>query len=206
MAKLYFRYGTMGSSKTANALMIRYNYIEKGFTVMLFKPSVDTRNGENVVMSRIGLSADCLSILPDFNFIDNLKKNITGSTLTCKEKSNIVLMVDEAQFLSTMQVDQLKKIAVFYNKPVMCFGLLTDFQTHLFPGSKRLIELADSIQEIKSICRCGAKATINARICNGKIITNGKQIQIGGNESYESMCYKCWIEHLQLQQNSLRKK
>ena len=172
----------MNSSKTANALMTKFNYESKGYTVALMKPSIDTRNGINIIKSRIGLQDTAAIIRPT----DNLYEWYVA-------KSNMpdVIIIDEAQFLTTNQVNQLKDIAIKYI-PVLCFGLKTDFQTHLFEGSKRLIEIADSITEIKSICKCGRKAECNARISNGKVIKTGKQIQLGGNELYISMCYDCW--------------
>lgn len=182
MPKLYFRYGTMGSSKTANALMVKFNYEEKGYKVALMKPSTDNRDGIDIIKSRIGLQDKATVISKN----DNILKWYI-------EKSNSpdVIIIDEAQFLTEKQVNQLKDIAIKYI-PVLCFGLKTDFQTHFFEGSKRLFEIADSIQEIKSICKCGRKAEVNARISNGKIIKTGEQVQIGGNESYVGMCYKCW--------------
>jgi thymidine kinase len=185
MPKLYFRYGTMGSSKTANALMVKFNYEEKGYKVALMKPSTDNRDGTDVIKSRIGLQGKAIVI--------SKNDNIMEWYIT---KSNFpdVIIIDEAQFLTEEQVNQLKDIAIKYI-PVLCFGLKTDFQTHFFEGSKRLFEIADSIQEIKSICKCGRKAEVNARINNGKIIKTGEQVQIGGNESYIGMCYKCWKDN-----------
>ncbi len=186
MPKLYFRYGCMGSSKTANALMVKFNYEEKGYKVALMKPLIDNRDGINIVKSRIGLQDKAITISKNDNIIEWY---IT--------KSNFpdVIIIDEAQFLTEEQVNQLKDITINYI-PVLCFGLKTDFQTHLFEGSKRLFEIADSIQEIKSICKCGHKAEINARISDGKIIKTGEQVQIGGNESYVGMCYKCWKNNI----------
>ena len=186
MAKLYFKYGTMGSSKTAQALMCKFNYEQKGFLVHIFKPLVDNRkvvNGKNVIYSRIGLTSSCNEFDKNFNFLDyknNQIKNIDKS----------VIIVDECQFLSKKQVEELKEISQVL--PVICYGLLTNFKTELFEGSKRLVELAESLQEIKSICRCGRKATINARISNGKIILEGEEVLIGGDECYEGLCYSCY--------------
>ena len=194
MAKLYFKYGAMGSSKTANALMTRFNYMEKGATVWLIKPETDTRddyNDENgnrvtVVKSRIGLSAVADVIKQSENICN---------ALAVKKKTSVVdaIICDECQFLTEEQVEQLKYIAEYDNIPVLCFGLRTDFLTHLFPGSRRLFEVADSITEIKTICSCGNKATVNARIDeNGNVVTTGSQILLGGNDSYIAMCHKCW--------------
>lgn len=186
MAKLYFKYGTMGSSKTAQALMCKFNYEQKGFLVHIFKPLVDNRkvvNGKNVIYSRIGLTSSCNEFDKNFNFLDyknNKIKNIDKS----------VIIVDECQFLSKKQVEELKEISQVL--PVICYGLLTNFKTELFEGSKRLVELAESLQEIKSICRCGRKATINARISNGKIVLEGEEVLIGGDECYEGLCYSCY--------------
>lgn len=169
----------MGSSKTAQALMTKFNYEEKGYKVALLKPAVDTRDGETIIKSRIGLEAECIVISNDYCF------------LPYNFREYNVIIVDEAQFLTGFQVLQLKMIASKYI-PVICFGLKSDFQTHLFEGSKRLFELADSISEIKSICKCGKKAEVNARLIDGKIAMTGEQILIGGNEQYESMCFDCW--------------
>lgn len=186
MPKLYFRYGCMGSSKTANALMVKFNYEEKGYKVALMKSSVDDRDGVDIIKSRIGLQSKTIVI--------SKAEDIKEWYLSLPNKPNVII-VDEAQFLTESQVNQLKDIAIEYI-PVLCFGLKSDFKTHLFEGSKRLFEIADSIQEIKSICKCGRKAEVNARVKNGKIIDTGNQIEIGGNESYIGVCYKCWKEGL----------
>lgn len=180
MPKLYFKYGAMGSSKTAQALMVKFNYEEKGYQVGLLKPSVDSRDGPTIVKSRIGLKDTGILIEKTLDLYKWFQKNHYD-----------VLIIDEAQFLSGAQIDQLKDIAIEF-VPVLCFGLKTDFQTHMFEGSKRLFEIADSITEIKSVCTCGRKAEVNARICNGKIVREGEQVFIGGNESYIGLCYECW--------------
>lgn len=186
MAKLYFKYGAMGSSKTAQALITKYNYEENDLRVWLIKPSADTRDGQQVLRSRIGLEAMVEVIPPDMNIYDRFRETKRGS---CD-----VIIVDECQFLTEDQIDQLRTIVNDENIPVMCFGLRTDFQTRLFPGSRRLMEVADSILEIKTICDCGAKATVNARIDgSGHIITEGAQVVLGGNDSYIAMCHKCYI-------------
>ncbi len=182
MPKLYFKYGAMGSSKTAQALMTKFNYEEKGYHVGLMKPSVDNRDGTTIVKSRIGLQDTGILIDRNMNLYDWYLENRYG-----------VLIIDEAQFLSAAQIDQLKNVAIEF-VPVLCFGLKTDFQTHLFEGSKRLFEIADSLMEIKSVCTCGRKAEVNARIQNGKIVREGEQIFIGGNESYIGLCYDCWLK------------
>lgn len=194
MSKLYFKFGAMASSKTANALMTKFNYEEKGNKVWLIKPEVDTRDDYvdeegklvTVVKSRIGLSAVADVVKRDENIIEKYKK--------IKETVPInAIICDECQFFSGEQIDELKYIAEFCDTPVLCFGLRSDFQTRLFEGSKRLFEIADSINEVKSVCTCGKKAIVNARINEkGQIVTEGDQIEIGGNDKYVSMCWACW--------------
>ena len=184
MAKLYFKYGAMGSSKTANALITRFNYQERNMKVWLIKPSIDDRDGANIIRSRIGLEATADIMTPDADIFSLFEKD---------HKDCNVIITDECQFFTPEQIDQLRKIVDVYDMPVMCFGLRTDFLTHLFPGSRRLFEVADSITEIKTICSCGNKATVNARIDeNGNVVTTGSQILLGGNDSYIAMCHKCW--------------
>lgn len=184
MAKLYFKYGAMGSSKTAQALITKYNYEENGLQVWLIKPSADVRDGADVLRSRIGLEAKVQVIPPEADVY-----RLFGNKSGCD-----VIIVDECQFMTPEQIDQLRAIVDDYNIPVMCFGLRTDFLTNLFPGSLRLLEVADTIQEIKTICDCGNKATVNARIdSDGHIVTQGAQVQLGGNDSYIAMCHRCWV-------------
>ena len=185
MAKLYFKYGAMGSSKTAQALITKYNYEENDLNVWLIKPSADMRDGEGILKSRIGLQSPVQMISPD---MDVYKLFAAEKADTCD-----VIIVDECQFMTMAQIDQLRSIVNDYNVPVMCFGLRTDFQTKLFPGSLRLMEVADTIQEIKTICDCGAKATVNARISDGYIVTEGDQVFLGGNDAYIAMCHKCYV-------------
>ncbi len=186
MAKLYFKYGAMGSSKTAQALITKYNYEENGLKVWLIKPSADVRDGVHILRSRIGLEAQVEIVPPQTDVYAAFEREQKG----CCD----VIIVDECQFLTPEQIDQLRSIVNDYDIPVMCFGLRTDFLTHLFPGSRRLMEIADTIQEIKTICDCGAKATVNARIDGeGHIITQGEQVFLGGNDSYIAMCHRCWI-------------
>lgn len=190
MAKLYFKYGTMGSSKTAQALITKFNHEERGMKTVLIKPSVDTRDGKNICKSRIGLSAEALTV----NKSVNLFKLI-------KDMKVDVVIVDECQFLTEDQVDQLADVVMEMDVPVLCFGLRADFQTHLFPGSKRLFEIADSITEIKYICECGNKAVVNARLDeNGRVVTEGSQVLIGGNDRYVAMCRKCWLKKIKERQ------
>lgn len=193
MAKLYFKYGAMGCSKTAQALITKFNYEERGMKVLLLKPAVDTRDGATVTKSRIGLSANALAVNKD----EDLFALYTNKYAECN-----VIIVDECQFLTPEQVDQLGQIVIDFDIPVLCFGLATDFLTHLFPGSKRLFEIAESISEIKSVCKCGAKATVNARLDDdGNIVFSGEQVCLGGNERYVAMCRKCWLEKKKQQEN-----
>jgi thymidine kinase len=203
MAKLYFRYGVMTSSKTAQALMTRFNYLEKGRIVWLIKPSIDTRDGIDIIKSRIGIEAKAVIIDEKDNIEARMDEMNNQNDMLDGSYVPDVIIADEAQFFTKEQIDQLRTIASCRNIPVICFGLRTDFQSNMFPGSLRLMEVADSITEIKSICNCGEKAIINARIdINGKIITNGEQIEIGGNERYESMCWKCWQKKIKQRNNT----
>ena len=190
MAKLYFKYGAMGSSKTAQALITRFNYMELGMSVWLIKPSVDTRDGADVIKSRIGLEARAQVITPEQDIIDEYQK----------QPGHDVIIADEAQFFTPAQIDQLRQLVDEEDIPVLCFGLRTDFLTHFFPGAQRLMELADSLTEIKTVCACGRKATVNARIdATGRIITQGDQVFLGGNDSYVAMCHKCWKQRIREQ-------
>ena len=185
MAKLYFKYGAMGSSKSANALITKFNYEERGMRVWLIKPATDTRDGEGLIASRIGLSAKADIISHEESIIALLDK-MSGID---------VIMTDECQFFTPEQIDELREIVNFRDIPVLCFGLRTDFMTHLFPGSRRLLEVADSITEIKTICECGSKAIVNARIDGeGRVLTEGEQVFLGGNDSYIAMCHACYIK------------
>ena len=193
MAKLYFKYGAMGSSKTAQALTTKFNYEERNMKVWLIKPAIDTRDGESVVKSRIGLSAPCDAIDKD----EDLFK-----TFATKHSDVDVIIADECQFFTEAQIDGLRRIVDECDLPVLCFGLRTDFLCHLFSGSKRLFEIADSISEIKTICGCGSKATVNARLdSNMQVITEGAQVMIGGNETYLAMCHRCWQKAIENQKN-----
>ena len=184
MAKLYFKFGAMGCSKTAQALITKFNYEERGMKVLLLKPAIDDREDAPLVRSRIGLEAPCIMVPEDMDLYELYRTSYADTD---------VVIVDECQFLTPDQVDQLGQIVLDLDIPVLCFGLSTDFTTHLFPGSKRLFEIAESITEIKSVCRCGAKATVNARLDDeGNIVYKGQQILIGGNSRYEAMCRRCW--------------
>ena len=180
--KLYFYYGVMGSSKTANALMTKFNLEEHDKKVLLMKPSLDNRDGITTVESRAGISAEAVLINEDDNIED-----IVNSV----DELDIVI-VDEVQFLKKEQVDNLRNIVDRDIAAVMCYGLKTDYMGNLFEGSKRLLEIADSIREIKCLCPCGRKAIMNARYSDGKIIYSGDRIDIGGNDKYKALCYKCW--------------
>lgn len=187
LAKLYFKYGAMGSSKTATALITKYNYEERGMAVWLLKPAADDRDGASVIRSRVGLLAPADAVAAGDDLLQRLAARPRPD----------VIVVDECQFLAEAQIDQLRAIVDLQNIPVLCFGLRTDFQTRLFPGSRRLFELADSITEIKTICACGAKATVNARLDpQGYILTEGAQVELGGNERYLAMCHRCYMTHI----------
>ncbi len=177
MAKLYFRYGAMGSSKTANAIMVQYNYQERGQKVLMVKPQLDNRDGARTVLSRCGLSTECV-------FMEEVP-GMDVSGYDC-------VIVDEAQFLTKEQVAHLVKIVDEMNVPVICYGLRADFQGNFFEGSQWLMAWADTIEEVKTICWCGRKATCNARVMNGKVIKEGDQILLGGNSQYVSLCRKHW--------------
>ena len=177
MAKLYFRYGAMGFSKTANAIMVQYNYQERGQNALMLKPQLDNRDGERLVGSRSGLSAHCY-------FVEELDR------LDLKQYDCVI--VDEAQFLTKAQVQRLVDIVDDLNIPVICYGLRADFMGNLFEGSQWLMAWADTIEEIKTVCWCGRKATMIARLVDGKVVKSGPQIVLGGNESYVSLCRRHW--------------
>lgn len=186
--KLYFRYGTMGSAKTALLLTQAYNFEERGLRYLCMKPEVDTREKQNVIRSRIGIERKCEWIRHDTDLYKTLKKQFQSN----REVIDWIL-IDEAQFLQPQQVDQLSRIVDDFGSNVVCYGLRTDFQSHLFEGSRRLFEIADTIEEIKSTCTCGHKTIINARFnVHGDIVEEGAQVEIGGNERYMAVCRKCW--------------
>lgn len=192
MSKLFFYYGPMGSSKSLRLLTTAYDFEEKGVQIMVLKPALDTRDGEGIIRSRAGLERKCIMADKDVNLYKAIKayKNVLASQLETLKW----VIIDECQFLTEEQVDQLSDAVDFLDVNVMCFGLRTDFQSHLFPGSKRLFELADDIEEIKSTCECGERKTsINARFDeNGEIMIEGSQVEIGGNDKYRAICRKCW--------------
>lgn len=193
MAKLYFRYGAMGSSKSANILMVRYNYEERGQYAVLLKPRTDNRDGEDEIKSRIGLSAPAEYV---DDFLQEISKcwNVENSEYIYHEKRVAAVLVDEAQFLSPEEVDKLSDIVDFYDISVLCYGLRTDFLNHLFPGSRRLMEIADVIEEVPTVCWCGRRAQCNTRYANDKIVREGAQIMLGSNESYVALCRKHYKE------------
>lgn len=197
MAKLIYKYGSMGASKTANALMTKYNFEEKGITVELFKPEIDTRDGEEFVKSRIGLKsiAKTVPINCDDNFFFNMFKDDIVKNI----------IIDECQFLTEKNVKDLCNVVDNLDINVWCYGLKTDFMGELFEGSEALLRFADTIEEIKTSCFCGKKAIMNARIVDGVIIKNGEQIQLGGNDTYTSLCRKHWTSG-QYEKHSVFKK
>lgn len=188
IGKLYFRYGTMGSAKTAMLLTTAYNFEERGMAYLCFKPVIDTREARNVIRSRIGIERECQWIYSDTNIYELVSHmHAEGGVIPGW------MLVDEAQFLTPLQVDQFAAVVDEFGCNVLCYGLRTDFQTHLFEGSRRLFEIADSIEEVKSTCSCGRKTIVNARIdSKGRIITEGEQVEIGGNDRYMAVCRKCW--------------
>ena len=179
MAKLYFRYGAMGSSKTANAIMVRHNYLERGQRVLMLKPRLDNRDGETMIASRSGLRCEC-------HFIEDLDR-FNVRDYDC-------LIVDEAQFLTRAQVERLVRVVDIDNVPVIAYGLRCDFRNELFEGSQWLLAWADTIEEIKTICWCGKKAVCNARVVDGKVAREGEQIVLGGSECYVSLCRRHWTQ------------
>lgn len=202
MAKLYFKYGAMGSSKSANALMAEYNYAERGKKVILAKSRIDTRDGEKMIRSRIGLIHSCIYLEDLLN--DGVREKLavirkdpyTKQAIKCREElceGELLcdaIIVDEAQFATIEQIDLLSDIVDFLNIPVLCYGLRADFRNEAFPGSKRLLEIADIMEEIKTVCWCGRKATCNARYNENGIIRHGAQIELGANDKYVALCRK----------------
>ena len=192
MAKLYFIQSPMNGSKSAMFLMKAHSFEERDIAFICIKPAIDNRDGVDVISSRVGIQRECITIEPDENVYSLIKECVTESELQLVQPPKWIL-VDESQFLKKEQVEQLAQVVDELNINVMCYGLRTDFMTNLFEGSKRLFELADDIDEIKISCSCGRKAIINARIDRyGKIMTNGEQILIGGNEQYIPLCRKCY--------------
>jgi thymidine kinase len=186
MDKLYFKYGTMGSGKSLELLRVAYNYIERDQNILLLTSALDNRNGTNKkIHSRTGIEMSAIPISDDTNILKIFLDNNTLNKINC-------VLVDESQFLKKYQIEQLSDIVDLYDVPVMCYGLKSDYKMLPFEGSSHLMAIAESIEEIKSVCCCGKKATINARFDDDKIVTEGQQIQIGGNENYKSLCRKCY--------------
>ncbi|MBQ7851542.1 MAG: thymidine kinase [Muribaculaceae bacterium] len=186
--KLYFRYGTMGSAKTALLLTSAYNFEERGMKYVCMKPIIDTREDRNVIKSRIGIERECQWIYHETDLYQ-LAQELFEENMTVIDW----FLIDEAQFLTPEQVDQLARIVDDFGSNVVCYGLRTDFKSNMFEGSRRLFEIADTIDEIKSTCTCGRKTIINARIdANGDFVEDGAQVEIGGDDRYIAVCRKCW--------------
>lgn len=186
--KLYFRYGTMGSAKTALLLTTAYNFEERGLTYLCLKPAIDTREGDSVIRSRIGIERAC-------SWVNNDTDLYQWARNECARMGRVVdwILVDEAQFLRAEQIDQLSRIVDDMGTNVVCYGLRTDFKSRLFEGSRRLFEIADTIDEIKSTCTCGRKTIVNARIdSHGDFVEEGAQVEIGGDDRYIAVCRRCW--------------
>ena len=184
MGKLCFTHGVMGSSKSALALMQAFDYTQKGFKVLTLKPSIDTREGLSIMKSRIGLSRPCILFGQDANLEKLIRENSTAK----------VVIIDEVQFCTKEQIDQLKNLSLD-EYTILCYGLKTNFRGELFEGSKRLFEVADEFHETEVVCRCGEKAIMNARIVDGFVTTHGDEVQIGGDESYEGLCFRCYKKY-----------
>lgn len=188
MAKLYFYYSAMNAGKSTVLLQSSHNYKERGMNTLLLTPEVDQRAGHGKIASRIGLSAQARVFSPQAQLFELIESRHQEEPLAC-------VLIDEAQFLTQIQVHQLASVADLINIPILCYGLRTDFQGQLFPGSAALLGWADNLIELKTICHCGRKATMNLRIdSNGAPIKEGDQVEIGGNESYVAMCRRCFIE------------
>ena len=182
MAQLYFKYGAMGSSKTANALMARFNYEERGQEALMVKPQLDQRDGDHMVRSRIGLTHECV-YFHEMRAMDEAEM-----------KKYACVIVDEAQFLSREEVHYLVHLVDDWDIPVMCYGLRSDFKGELFPGSCELLVMADKLEEVKTICWCGKKATFNARFDgHGNVLKEGAQVVLGANDKYIGLCRRHWM-------------
>ena len=195
MAKLYFRYGAMNSGKSTALMQVAYNYEERGMKVRLLKPNVDTK-GDDKLVSRLGVTRKVDWVVGPKDNVYELFDDITGGEdISC-------ILVDEAQFLTEDQVDQLMEIATLKNIPVICYGLRTDFLTNGFPGSRRLLLVAHSLEELKTICRCGKKAVFNGRKINGEFVFEGDQVAIDDKAeiSYESLCVDCYYKNKRMEE------
>jgi thymidine kinase len=195
VAKLIFNFGPMNSRKSLDLLATAYNFEEKDIPFLALKSSLDTRD-EGVIKSRAGLERKCTLVTPEINIYEVVKQ-YNNILIVQGDKPLKWILVDECQFLTEDQVDQLSDIVDYLDITVMCYGLRTDFKSHLFPASKRLFEIADTIEEIKSSCECGKKAMINARFdSEGNILTEGSQILVGGDDIYKPLCRKCWKDKI----------
>lgn len=193
MSKLHFIHGTMGSSKSLRLLALAHSFDEKGIPILVIKPSADTRDGKDIVKSRAGLERECISVDANINIYDVVYELETLMEKADSDKKLKWILVDECQFLTEEQINQLSDIVDYLKINVICYGLRTDFQSKLFPASKRLFEIADEVEEVKASCDCGRRASINARFnSNGEIVTNGSQILVGGDDLYHAICRKCW--------------
>ena len=190
MAKLYFNYSTMNAGKTTVLLQAAHNYSERGMNPFLLTANADTRSGIGTIKSRIGLKKSAQTFSQSVDLLNKVKEVNSKKSISC-------VFVDEAQFLTEQQVWQLAKVVDDLKIPVLCFGLRVDFQGNLFPGSKCLLSIADELKEVKTICHCGKKATMVIRQSNGKTVVDGDQVQIGGNESYTSLCRKHWLKEFE---------
>lgn len=195
MAKLYFRYGAMGSGKTIDLLKVAYNYEERNQKVLIFTSALDNRYGVGKITTRVGLQRDAIALSKDFNIYEYVNN---------MEKKPDCVLVDESNFLTKNQVIELSDVVDLLNIPVICYGLRSDFKLNFFEGSGPLMELADKIEEIKTICECGAKATVNMRFVDGKAVTDGDQVLIGGNESYKSVCRRCYKRYINYDRMSIK--
>ena len=194
MSQFYFKVSPMEAGKSAMLLIEAYNFEKRNINILCMKPSTDNRESIDKISSRIGIEKECFVIYPNYDIYAIVKKIIS-----LNENNNKLqwILVDESQFLTSEQVEQFRAIVDDFDINVMCYGLRTDFQTHLFEGSKRLFELADDIDELKISCSCGRKAIFNARFNeNGELVANGEQILIGGEDKYKPMCSKCYREEL----------
>ena len=190
--KLYFYYGTMASAKTLRLLTTAYNFEENHIRILVMKPSLDVRDGDGIIRSRVGLERPCMMADKEDDLFSIVKRR--DEELRAEDSRLEWVLVDECQFLTEKQVEQLAKVVDKLDISVMCYGLRTDFQSRLFPGSRRLFELADDIEEIKSSCRCGRKTSINGRFDRyGHILVEGAQVMVGGDDLYRPLCRRCWF-------------
>lgn len=205
-AKLRFSYGTMSSGKSLQVLTTAHNFEQRNIHFLIFKSNIDTRDGATTIKSRIGngIERECISVTPETNIYFKVINYIKETKNTPELKW---VLVDEAQFLTEEQVDQLSDVVDYLDIDVYCFGLRTDFKTHLFPGSKRLFEIADKLEEIKSTCECGRKNLVNARFTkDGKLAIAGAQTQVGGDDLYTAICRRCYKEKMREQEQNKEEK